>query len=351
MILCYPSALTFLLPLLTPQVGRIDHVDFYGLRSLERAAVEEILGLEAGDPVDVDRDALSAKLRAIDGIADARILLMSSPTTTIALVGIEENGATRLQLRPAPTNDFALPPEFHVAYHGALEESMNGLMKGLGREDTSAGHSLSTYPAARAHQDDILQLVPEHLALLRDTLRLASDAKERVVAAHAIAYCTDKASVIGDLAYAMTDPDSGVRNNAVRALSVLASWSNRDGGKLQFDFDAGPLLAMLESFEWTDRNKSGALLDALTVTRPAALLDRLRAESLPALTEMALWHSSGHALFSIRILARLAGLSEEEILRRSMEVGRDGFEARANWISELVANSGTEPGSSPHTSR
>lgn len=53
---------------------------------------------------------------------------------------------------------------------------------------------------------------------VRDTLRNSRDAKHRSVAAKALSYLEDKSEVVADLAFAMTDPDSAVRNNAIRAL-------------------------------------------------------------------------------------------------------------------------------------
>jgi hypothetical protein len=50
-----------------------------------------------------------------------------------------------------------------------------------------------------------------------------------------------------------------------------------------------------------------------TETREPALLSTLRQKALPALTEMARWKSRGHALASVMILGRMAGIPEKEL--------------------------------------
>ena len=74
-----------------------------------------------------------------------------------------------------------------------------------------------------------------------------------------------------------------------------------------------PFIEMLNSVEWTDRNKSSFALVALTEKRDAAVLSRLRQRSLPSLIDMARWKNPGHAFASFFILGRIGSLSEEEI--------------------------------------
>ena len=316
--------------------GKFDHVDYYGFRKVDQNTIGELLDLHVGTSCDIDRDALAEKLRELDQVEDAIVIYMSSPSSSIALVGVLEQGAPTLQLREPPSGDFFLPSWVQEANERSHQEVLNGFYKGISGEDDSAGHALSTYAPARALEDDLVHYAIDNLDLVRNTLRYSRSPEERATAARLIAFADNKQSIVADLAYAITDPDSSVRNNAVRALSVLCDWSNRGKKALILDIDPEPLIAMLESIEWTDRNKSAALLDSLTVSRPADLMKGLRAESLPALQEMALWHSYGHALFSIRILARLAGLSEAEITERSQAVNREGYGARERWIAELV---------------
>ena len=70
---------------------------------------------------------------------------------------------------------------------------------------------------------------------------------------------------------------------------------------------------MLNSIEWTDRNKSSLALLKLTDKRDLAILSELRQKALPSLIEMARWKSSAHAWAPFVLLGRVGGLSEDEI--------------------------------------
>ena len=312
------------------------HVDFYGVRSTDEAALRRVLDQE-GDWLD-RRKELEAELRTVDGVVDATIMVMhviNSDAPPNVLIGILEEDTPPLVLRDAPTGSINLPKEFHEAYRKGLDASMEGMMKGEGGETTDEGHAISRYLPARILDLKLRDLTREHLDLVRRALRESGDEESRTVAANAIAYAEDKSSIVADLEHAITDPHDSVRNNAVRALSVLADWANRDDVDFEVSVDPKPLLAMLESYVWTDRNKASALLSKLTVRRDAGLLAALREHSIPALREMAMWRSVGHATFSIRILGRVAGLTEDEIAGELSRVRRD-YDARCEWIAELA---------------
>jgi len=70
---------------------------------------------------------------------------------------------------------------------------------------------------------------------------------------------------------------------------------------------------MLNSGVWSDRNKAGMLQMALTGPRPPQLLNRLRADALPSLIEMARWKNAGHAYAYKMMLGRIAGFDEARI--------------------------------------
>lgn len=124
------------------------------------------------------------------------------------------------------------------------------------------------------------------------------------------AYHPDKAFVVKELLYAIADNDEEVRNNATRALWVLADYFNEHPEK-RIDIPASPFIDMLRSAVWTDRNKGALVLLALTQGRNGVLLPDLKALALPSLAEMARWRQSGHAFQSYMILGRMAGLPDE----------------------------------------
>src|SRR5262249_10788291 len=106
--------------------------------------------------------------------------------------------------------------------------------------------------------------------------------------------------------------ENGVRNNAMRALAVMAG-SAPQTDKIQIRIPVRPFIEMLNGVEWTDRNKSSWALLRLTEKRDPAVLSELRQKALPSLIEMARWKSSGHAYASFTLLGRVVGLPEDEI--------------------------------------
>ena len=107
------------------------------------------------------------------------------------------------------------------------------------------------------------------------------------------------------------DANDGVRNNATRALGVLAESSPKVAARIP----ATPFIEMINSGSWTDRNKGSWVLESLTNNRDPKLLAQLRAEALPSLIEMARWHSNGHAYTARILLGRIAGIEEGRLTK------------------------------------
>ncbi len=114
---------------------------------------------------------------------------------------------------------------------------------------------------------------------------------------------------IADLTDAANDPDAGVRNNAVRALGVIAGSSPERARMIS----PKPFIALLKSGQWVDRNKGAWLLINLTASRDPKLLKQLRVEAMDALIEMARLRFTGHATIARRLLGRIAGIEESKL--------------------------------------
>jgi hypothetical protein len=112
---------------------------------------------------------------------------------------------------------------------------------------------------------------------------------------------------VKDLASAAADADSDVRNNAVRALEVLAVARPLAG------LEVKPFVAMLYSGSWTDRNKASFLLLRITQARDPVLLKELREEAMGPLLDGAAWRSKGHAVPFLLMLGRMGGLEDVKI--------------------------------------
>jgi HEAT repeat protein len=132
-----------------------------------------------------------------------------------------------------------------------------------------------------------------------------------VIAALLLGYAPDKAAVVPDLEAAVLDSDAGVRNNATRALALIAHYASAHP-ELGIEIDPAPFVTMLNSGSWSDRNKGLAVLGTLTASRDPALIDALKsADTLPALIEMCRWQSPSHSYLACRLLERVVGLPEQ----------------------------------------
>jgi hypothetical protein len=252
-------------------------------------------------------------LEALLNVQQARLnFVCCDAGKAILYVGISEKGAPALQFRPAPQGRIRLPENMVQVGEALSDAFTRAAEKGDVGEDDSQGHALSHNPEARTLQERFVTFAEQHFKLLCSVLRESADAQHRALAAEIIAYVPNKRDVVKDLVYGMGDPDVGVRNNSMRALGVIAKFAPR-APRQSIKVPMQPFIAMLNSIEWTDRNKSAAALFQLTEKRDAPVLSSLRRHALQSLVEMARWKSPPHAQSAFFILGRVGKLSEEEI--------------------------------------
>ena len=308
-------------------------IDVYGSRKVTREQIDEVLQLEYNSPDGVSRDEIKKRIGSISGVEEVAVSPVQYPGTTVVFIGIHETGAPKREYRAVPNGEIELDSNLLERYEAVMAQLLPAIKAGQAGEDRSAGHAISEYGPMKEKQMKLPAIADEKFEHLATVIRDSSDQASRAAAANIIAYAKDKKAVIEVLRTACDDPDSLVRNNAVRALAVIAEYAD-ENPELKLDIDHTPFLGLLGSFVWTDRNKGAAVVDALTRNRSAELLDQLREKYLVELSEMARWKSGGHAFFSIRILARVAGFSENEISRRSQEAKT--HEQRLEWVEQIV---------------
>jgi hypothetical protein len=314
--------LSFLVVAQTPPIGTID---LFGLRSVTVQQVRAALHAKEGDAPPSSKqmvDEIVARLNAIPKVEEATVdfLCCGESGKTILYVGIREKGTPALKFRNAPNGNARLPAEtvkLGSDFYEALEKAV---LKGEAAEDDSAGHSVLNNAEARAVQEQFIGIAAANGEVLRKVIRESSDVQHRALAVQIIAYSPDKRKIVNDLVYALKDADSTVRNNAMRALWVLALYAQKNTAK-KIDVPVEPFVDLLNSVVWTDRNKSSLALFALTGGRDPKLLKTLRKKALPSLLEMARWKSQGHAFAPLIILGRIAGIPDGEIFE-AMQSGK-----------------------------
>jgi hypothetical protein len=298
------------------QSAVIGIIDFYGLRTVSEEQIRAVLGIEEGDTLHFDRDSsgadLKRRLAEIPGVTRAELAAICCEAGQFVLfVGIEETPGVRIEYHPQPVGEISLPREVVETYREFLDAMAAAVRSGDVADDFSQGHSLMQNPAVRQVQKQFLVYAVRHLATLRQVLRSSADSEQRKIAAHVIGYAQDKRDVVDDLQYAVLDADKGVRNNASRALGAIAVLAQRRP-ELGIEIDPDPLIDMLNSLDWTDRNKAVMVLITMTGSRDARMLEQLRQRALPSLIDMARWKSSW-ALGAYGILGRMSGLSDDEL--------------------------------------
>lgn len=311
----------------------IASVDVFGAWTVSPQDVLAAFGVQPGDPVAFDQAAAEIRVTSLDGVEDLEISVIRSSEGVSVFVGVTEEDTPQLVLRPRPTGVVRLPEVIHEQVDGLLSQLERASRAGIFEEDASAGHAVSAYPAARLIQLSMVELATDNLESLRQVLGDSRFERERRAAAIAIGYASDKRVIVPDLIMAASDPDEEVRNYALRSLAMIAAYSNANP-ELRITVDPRPFVQMLDSPVWTDRNKATAVLVSLSETRDARLLQLLRDESLPALYEMALWHT-GHAIPAVLILGRMAGLEDGRVIQTSYD-RRDDRAAYEAWIEVLT---------------
>lgn len=296
------------------QLPRVGIIDFYGLHKTTPAQIREALGIAIGDSItSLALFEVPARLAGIPGVSSAAIdPVCCEDGKTMLYVGVAEEGAPALELRAPPTGASRLPIDVMVAGEQFANAHMRAVMRGFMKEDVSQGHSLMTDSAARMIQLSFIPLVAKHLDTLRKVLRTSSDADHRALAAEVLGYAANKQSVVADLVYAMRDHSADVRNNATRALALIALLGQQHA-ELKITVPYEPFIDLLNSLSWTDRNKASLALMQLSESRSPALLAALKTRAFDSIVEMAQWSNPGHAMAGVFMLGRMAGIADPEI--------------------------------------
>jgi hypothetical protein len=312
----------FIIVLLVPaalaadSIPRIGSIDYYGLRKIPESHIQKALGVAVGDPLPPSKGDVEDRLAEVPGVVLARVeAVCCDGDRSMLFVGIEEKGAPHFELHTPPQGDATLPKELTDPYQDLVAAVESAGRRGSTAEDLTHGHPLAADPDARAIQERFVDLVPKHLVLIREVLRDSADPDQRTMAATLIGYAAKKTEVVADLEYAMQDPDESVRAAAMNALNAIAVLVVKQPA-LRIHISPTWFVEMLNSVVLSDRMRAAKALLNLTDSRRPETLDMLRERALPALAEMAQWHSLSYALPAFMLLGRVGGYSDKQIQER-----------------------------------
>jgi hypothetical protein len=313
----------------TISLPRVDILDYYGLHKVSPARIQRVLATKEGDRFPASKGDVEERLEQIPGVVRSHLeAVCCDGGKTVLFVGIEEKGSAHFNLRTPPQGTVRLPGDIVETYRAFLLALDAAVRNGNADEDLRSGHSLMADPTARMLQLRFEVIAREQLPVLREVLRDCSDDEQRAMAAYIIGYAPEKREVVDDLERAIQDPDDGVRNNAMRALSAISVLAAKDPD-LRIRISATWFVEMLNSVVWKDRNKAVMVLLNLTDSRPENILSLIRERGLVSLAEMARWKSLTHAVGPYTLLGRVAGMSEEQIQESWSSGHREAMIAKA----------------------
>ncbi len=297
--------------------ARVGFIDFYGSTGLDVDKVRAALPIHEGDtfPTLVAlydmRPRIKETVRRVTGRPTTEIAIVSpGQDEWLIYIGLSGHSLKSFPLNPAPKGTARLPAAALEVYRKVDAAFLSAMQRGATGEDVSKGYWLSSNDEAlRAEQMAMHEYAARHEDVIRAVLRHSADNEQRQIAAQMLGYVNQSGRQIADLVWASHDPDEEVRNNATRALGVLA----KSNPKVAARIPATGFIEMLNSGKWVDRNKAGGLLLALSQWRAPKLLAALRAQALESLLEMARWRSPGHAYPARVLLGRIAGIEETRL--------------------------------------
>jgi hypothetical protein len=297
--------------------ARVGFIDFYGTAGFDVGKVRAALPIREGETfptavaLHATRPRIEETVRRVTGRPATEVAIVSpGQDVWLFYIGLSGTSVKSFPYNPAPKGTARLPEAALDIYRQVDAAFLSAMQRGATGEDDSKGYALSSDDATlRARQIEMHEYAARHEDVIRAVLRSSADNRQRQMAAELLGYANQSRRQIADLVRASHDPDDVVRNNATRALGVLA----KSDPKVAARIPAAGFVEMLNSGKWADRNKAGGLLMALSRWRSPKLLAALRARALESLLEMARWRSTGHAYPARMLLGRIGGIEEARL--------------------------------------
>ena len=291
----------------------IGSIDFFGLRTVAEASIRKHLPFKEGDALmDKEHRPDGATIAKAAGVSQVTLVFICcTPDQKVqAYVGVAEQPVPQTRIPPVFTGAARLPEEMIRADDEYGAQVREGLTQGKAGEEHSQGHALAeNFPPLRAVQQKFIDYARENAAVATEVLATSADARHRAVAAVILGYAADKRAAAAALIRGVADSDDGVRNNATRALGVIAEYAAAHP-ELGIHIDPEPFVEMLNSVVWTDLNKADMVLMQLTASREPGLIKLLRERARPALIDICRWKNPGHSSAGCVILRRVEGLPD-----------------------------------------
>jgi hypothetical protein len=297
---------------------QIGSIDYFGYAGLNLKQVADHLPIHVGDSVNPDsfdrqKEAIQRVVKEFTGkpATDIATVCCDSSRRLLIYIGLNGESSHLVPHNRLPHGQDHLEDAALKLYERDMAAVQDAVRRGASSEDESKGYALSADPAARQVELEIRTYAASRGEELERVLRNSSDPQQRQASACLLGYADRSGAQIQGLVQAASDADGDVRNNAVRALAVLASAKDADS----VNVDPTPFIDLLFSGQWTDRNKGSFLLFRLTQKRDPIFLKKLHEQALGPLIEGARWNNPGHSSVFLFILGRIEGIPTTELSR------------------------------------
>ncbi len=310
------AVLRFLLLLLTatccaaqPLRGPIVAIDFYGAAAVDFTRLRAVIPFQVGD---IFGEGATFQERSPEEfqklINKNRIsyapVFIPELNGWVLYVDVEPPDTSPAIWNPAPAETEKLPAKIVHLYEHAMDRYGNGGI--YAGDETTNGYSLSKDPIMRSDELKLIEYARAHAKRVYSALKRSASPRDRIAAAWVAGYAPKGSHQLTALLHAVLDPDSTVRNNAIRVLAVLASHDVGIARRISPD----PFIPMLHSLTWSDRNKAMFLLDPVTAARDPQTIKSLRRQAIEPLRQMSRWTYWGHASMALVLLGRIAEIPE-----------------------------------------
>jgi len=311
----YP-ALGFRVPETQSDTLEIGSIDYFGYEGLNLAQFEGHLPIHVSDSLSVDafhheQEKIKAIAKQFTGkhATDIAAVCCDARHRLEIYIGLSGASSRIPALNSPPHGHEHLSDRAIQLYDQYASDLVDAVRRGAATEDDSNGYSLSNDPTLRDVELRMRTYSLSHAAVLERVLLDSSEAQQRRASACLLGYAERSAAQVRSLIEAARDADEDVRNNALRALWVLAAASRTEG----IQVPATPFIDLLFSGRWTDRNKSSLLLERLTRKGNPSLLRELRNRAMVPLIEGARWTDPGHCDPFLAILGRIGKIPEKRL--------------------------------------
>jgi HEAT repeats len=294
---------------------QIGAINYFGYGGLPLQKVRATLPLHVGDTL---THATFSKKPINDAVLSAIGKLPTDVNVTCCIasqqleifIGLPGSTSRPVPSGPVPSGNTHLDPEGLRLYEQEQPLIGQAAVRGTGSEDDSHGYMISNDPSLKAVNLAMRSYAIGRESELRQVLQTSSDPKDRRAAAALLGYVQRSSTQAEALSKAIEDPDEEVRNNAVRALAVLSAATTSD----HLQINMKPLINLLYSDIWTDRNKASFLLMRMSEARNPEVLRSLRKEAMGPLVEGASWTDvPGHSTPFLVVLARIGGIPDYKL--------------------------------------